>query len=509
VRERRRRLQDIIGGDVVHGCAVGCGPIKILCGLRAAAYNFRVSPAPLLSTGERRKRTYVPMTDAHPIPLLENRPRSALAGGVQSYAVALALVAASTLIGLRIAPRWGTAPVDMIYLPAVLAAAALWGIGPGLFAGIAAALAYNFFFTEPVHTFRMDRVADVVTVVVLLIVALVTSRLASGIRTQARLAAAHAERKATIAGFAGRLLSCSGEEALARSASVELRRMFHCNAMLVSGLPAPEIVAAVPTGNRLTPSDLAAAALCIETGAAAGRGTPRMQPAEWVFYPVRSADSVLAAVGLARDDGVAPVGDDQLPLLANLLDQLALALERARLESQAREFDALRERDRLRSALLSSIGHDLRPPVEAIAIGVRELRRAGSGDKELLSALGSEASRLDRYLSNLLELEPDGDQQPIRAGHVTIDLFQRGVSKDGKDVHLTPKEYAVLAELAKHPGRVLTHEHLLRVAWGPAQESQTEYLRVVVRSLRQKLERDSARPQLIVNEPAVGYRLAT
>ncbi|HEX5257976.1 MAG TPA: DUF4118 domain-containing protein [Sphingomicrobium sp.] len=447
------------------------------------------------------------MTDVPPIAIVEERSPTSIASGMQSYAVALALVALSTLIGLWIAPRWGTAAVDMIYLPAVLAAAALWGIGPGLFAGIAAALAYNFFFTEPVHTFRMNRVADVVTVVVLLIVALVTSRLASGIRSQAQLAAAHADRNATIAGFAGRLLSCSAEEDIARTACIELRRLFHCNAMLVSGLPAPGIVAAVPKGNRLTPSDIAAAALCIETGAAAGRGTSRMQPAEWVFHPVRSADSVLAAAGLARDDGAPPTGPDQLPLLTNLLDQLALALERARLENQSREFAALRERDRLRSTLLSSIGQDLRPRIEAIAASARELRRSGSGDRELVSALGSEAAGLDRYLSNLLELEPATDQQPIEAGHVTIDLFQRSVMKDGKTVHLTPKEFTVLAELTKHPGRVLSHEHLLRTAWGPAQEGQTEYLRVAIRSIRQKLEREPSHPRLIINEPGVGYRL--
>jgi two-component system sensor histidine kinase KdpD len=81
------------------------------------------------------------------------------------------------------------------------------------------------------------------------------------------------------------------------------------------------------------------------------------------------------------------------------------------------------------------------------------------------------------------------------------------VSRDGEEVHLTPKEFAVLAELAKHPGRVLTHAHLLRTAWGPAQESQIDYLRVAVRALRQKLERNPSEPHLIVNEPAVGYRL--
>jgi two-component system, OmpR family, sensor histidine kinase KdpD len=431
-----------------------------------------------------------------------------IASGIQSYAFALALVAGSTLVGLWIAPRWGTAPVDMLYLPAVLAAAALWGLGPGLAAGVSAALAYNFFFTEPVHTFRMDRGADVVTVLVLLIVALVTSRLASAIRDQARLADAHARRNATIAGLAGRLLSCSGESEIARSACIELRRLFQCNALLVSGLPEPVIVAGIPAGNRLTPSDVAAAALAIESGVPAGRGTSRSQPAEWVFYPVRSAESVLGAVALARDDGMVPVDDEQLPLLANLLDQVALALERARLEKEAREFATLRERDRLRSGLLSSIGEDLRPPIEAIGNAVRELRRNGSGDKEALSTVGTEATRLERYLSNLLELEPAAEQKPITAGEVTIDLFQRAVFRKGKRVHLTPKEYVVLSELAKHAGRVLTHEHLLRTAWGPAQESQTEYLRVAIRSIRQKLEQDSSVPRLIINEPGVGYRLA-
>lgn len=448
------------------------------------------------------------MTDLPSIDIVEERSRASLAGGIQSYAIALALVAFSTSIGLWIAPRWGTAAVDMIYLPAVLAAAALWGLGPGLLAGVAAALAYNFFFTEPVHTLRMNRLTDVVTVVVLLIVALVTSRLASGIRSQARLAEAHADRNATIAGFAGRLLSCSTEEEIGRTACIELRRLFQCNAMLVSGLPAPQIVAAVPGGNRLTPSDVAAAALCIETGSAAGRGTSRMQPAEWVFHPVRAPETVLAAVGLARDDGMSPVDEDHVPLLASLLDQVALALERARLELQAREFESLRDRDRLRSTLLSSIGQDLSPPIEAIGAAVRELRRNGSSGKELVSAIGSEASKLERYLSNLLELEPATDQQPIKAGHVTIDLFQRAVLKDGKEVHLTPKEFMILAELAKHPGRVLGHDHLLRVGWGPAQEGQTEYLRVAIRSIRQKLEREPAKPRLIVNEPGVGYRLA-
>ncbi len=438
---------------------------------------------------------------------LSRSPADTITGRIQVYAGALAMVAAVTLAGLWIAPRYGTAAVDMIYLPAVLAAAVLWGLGPALVAGIAAALAYNFFFTQPVHTFRIDRLTDVVTVGVLLVVALVTSRLAAGIRDQARLAAAHAERNATIAGFARRLLSCSSETDIAFAACEELHRLFHCNGILVSGSPVPDIVAAVPDGQRLTPSDLAAAALVLETGEKAGRGTSRSQPAEWQFHAVRSGSKVIAAAGLARDDGVVAVAPDDLPLLANLLDQLALALERARLERDAREFASVREADRIRETLLSSIGQDLGPSLAVIGNAARELRRLGSEDKDALSAIASEVAKLERYVATLVDLGPVADQQPVIAGKVRIDLFKRSVHRDGEDVHLTPKEYALLAELAKHPGRVLTREHLLTTVWGPAQINQSDYLRVAIRAIRQKLEDVPSEPTLIINEPGVGYRL--
>jgi len=448
---------------------------------------------------------YRRMADSTPT---ADNPGRLLLDGIEHYVGAVAMVAVCTLVGMWIAPRWGTAPVDMVYLPAVLAAAALWGFGPALVAGVAAALAYNFFFTVPVHTLRMDRVTDVVTVAVLLIVALVTSQLAAAIRAQARVAAAHAARNATIAGFARQLLSCGAEREIAETAAAELGSLFECNAMLVAGLPEPHIIAARPENSRLTPSDIAAAVFALESGEPAGRGTRHLQPAEWVFYPVRSTQAVIAAAGLARDDGARPVEDDRDELLSSLLDQVALALERARLEREARTLAGLHERDRLRSVLLSSIGTDLNPRLDALVDAAREQRRNRTSDKDFVSTVESEAGKLQRYVANLLDFDPVAEQQPIEAGGVSIDLFRRAVSRDGHEVHLTPKEYAVLAELAKHPGRVLTHGHLLRTGWGPAQEAQTEYLRVAIRALRQKLELDPARPRLILNEPAVGYRLA-
>ncbi len=92
-------------------------------------------------------------------------------------------------------------------------------------------------------------------------------------------------------------------------------------------------------------------------------------------------------------------------------------------------------------------------------------------------------------------------------GDVEIDLASRIVRKAGTEVHLTPKEYAFLAELAKCTGRVVTHAALLRSVWGPGHDGDVEYLRVAARGIRRKLEDDPARPNLIRNEPGVGYRL--
>ena len=96
----------------------------------------------------------------------------------------------------------------------------------------------------------------------------------------------------------------------------------------------------------------------------------------------------------------------------------------------------------------------------------------------------------------------------VRVGAVEIDLLARIVRRDGVEVHLAPREYAMLAELAVHVGKVVTHAHLLRAVWGPGHEEDVEYLRVAARGIRRKLEDGaSGAPSLIRNEPGVGYRL--
>jgi two-component system KDP operon response regulator KdpE len=122
--------------------------------------------------------------------------------------------------------------------------------------------------------------------------------------------------------------------------------------------------------------------------------------------------------------------------------------------------------------------------------------------EELLARIGATLRRTRVATGATAEVPP-----PVRVGDVEIDLTARSVLRRGELVHLTPTEFSLLAELARQPGTLLTHAHLLRRVWGPGYEMETEYVRVYVKRLRAKLEGEGA-PPLIITEPRVGYRLA-
>ncbi|MGD0623003.1 MAG: response regulator [Thermacetogeniaceae bacterium] len=100
-----------------------------------------------------------------------------------------------------------------------------------------------------------------------------------------------------------------------------------------------------------------------------------------------------------------------------------------------------------------------------------------------------------------------GDEPVLTFGGLAIDLTRRYVAVDGREIKLTPTEYELLRILVVNAGKVLTHRQLMRTVWGPSYEQETNYLRVYIRQLRQKIEPDPARPRHIVTEPGVGYRL--
>lgn len=135
--------------------------------------------------------------------------------------------------------------------------------------------------------------------------------------------------------------------------------------------------------------------------------------------------------------------------------------------------------------------------VTALDLGADDYVSKPFGISELLARLRTALRHAARQ---------DGQSEVISVGDLVVDTRAHRVTRAGEALHLTPKEYDLLHILARHAGRVLTHRQLLTAVWGPAHENDTQYLRVLVGQLRQKLEPDPARPTLIATEPGIGYR---
>jgi two-component system, OmpR family, KDP operon response regulator KdpE len=123
-------------------------------------------------------------------------------------------------------------------------------------------------------------------------------------------------------------------------------------------------------------------------------------------------------------------------------------------------------------------------------------------------SMGELLARMRVALRHRARAQSGREDGLLEAGELRVDHARRRVTLAGAEVRLTPIEYRLLTALARFPGRVLTHEHLLREVWGPTYTSQHHYLRVYMAQLRHKLERDPSRPRLLLTEPGVGYRLA-
>jgi two-component system, OmpR family, KDP operon response regulator KdpE len=148
--------------------------------------------------------------------------------------------------------------------------------------------------------------------------------------------------------------------------------------------------------------------------------------------------------------------------------------------------------------VLSAVG-DEREKVRALDAGADDYVTKPFGTDELTARIRAVLRRRD---------SGDGSDPVVRVGPVAIDLAARRVTRDGAAVHLTPIEFDLLRVLAVHRGKLVTHARLLREVWGPGYGEETHYLRVHVAHIRRKLERDPARPEIVLTDAGVGYRLA-
>ena len=359
----------------------------------------------------------------HVLPAGDDRaapPERALPGervAPLDYARAAAMVALTTGVDVTLRPVIGLNSTDLVYLVPVMAAALLFGLRPGLAAGVLAALAYNFFFLPPVYTFTIADPQNAVTVIVLLGVAVITSQLAARVRAQGALAATSARQNAALAGFARALAAAPDEVALAQALCGETAALFDARAVYLTRRDgALAILAAVPPEDALDAVARAAGDWAFDRGQPAGRGSDTLPASDWLFVPVIAAGATRAVLGLARDDSRDPVRADSRALLAALVDQAGLALTRIHAEREMAGIARLEERDRLRSALLASVGHDLRSPLTTVVATAADLRQRYGADDPAFAALATEAARLQRFVTNLL------DMARVEAGALKLDL---------------------------------------------------------------------------------------
>ena len=145
--------------------------------------------------------------------------------------------------------------------------------------------------------------------------------------------------------------------------------------------------------------------------------------------------------------------------------------------------------------VLSAVG-DERQKVRALDAGADDYVTKPFGSEELLA----------RMRAVLRRRSEEGDAA-VRVGDLEIDLADRTVRRNGKQLHLTPIEFDLLSKLAEHPGRLVTHRQLLQEVWGPGYEDETHYLRVHFAHVRAKIEPDPSNPRFVITEPGIGYRL--
>ncbi len=342
------------------------------------------------------------------VSLAGSTPRAARIGtepdaSATQYARAAALVALTTAIGVLLGHALGVQGVDLLYLLPVMAAASRGGLWPGLLAGVLSALAFNFFFLPPIYTFTIANPQNAVTLLVLLAVAFATSQLAARVRAQADLAQTSARQNAALAGFARQLGAIATEAELAQALAGECARLFDAHALFLSPRDGTlAIVAAVPPETRINDVARAAAEWVVDRAQPAGRGSDTLPAADWLFVPVMAGTQARAVLGLSREDGRDPVRADRRATLSALAEQAGLALARIRSEADLGRVARLEERDRLRAALLASVGHDLRTPLTTILGAAREI--AGRGHDPVADALHGETLRLQRFVTNLLDM---------------------------------------------------------------------------------------------------------
>ena len=347
--------------------------------------------------------------------------RSARPFNWSGTSIGLALVAATTGVAVAVASWIGPNSVDLLYLIPVIATATLFGLRPALIASISAALTYNFFFLPPIYTFTISDPQNAITFLVLTGVAIVASQLTGRLKREANIGARTSAENAAIAAFGQQLAAVADEEGTGAAVCEEIAAMLDVSTLLITRKGTEIAIIGGQKGQSpLGPIDVAAAEWALDRGEATGRDTGTLAASDWQFHPLITSLGVLAVLAVGSNGSGPPIPPDKRILCTTLLGQATLAHERIKLESQARNIDALKQRDDLRATLLSSIGHDLKTPLTAV-VAAADALSAEHGDNATSKTLKAEARRLRRVFDDLVEMTRiEADALVVR--HDVIDL---------------------------------------------------------------------------------------
>ena len=382
-KSTRSRWFELLNGSVVRDLLRACGNISVhvIAGEEVAGEPV---PKKTVRTAERQE-------PFDPTPYI------------------FALLAVGTAVGVSdlLWPWIGVQNTDLVFLTAVVAIAVRFGLWPSLLASVVSALCYNFFFTEPYYTFSIADPRNVIAVVFFTIVAIVVSNVAARARTLAVTAMARARTTESLYVFSRKLAGVGTLDDLLWATAYQTALMLKVRVVLL--LPengSIAVKAGYPPEDILDEADLAAAKWAWEHNRPAGRGSDTLPGAKRLFLPMRTGRGAIGVVGIDSDKPGPLLTPDQRRLLDALIDQAALAIERVHLVDDLDQAKRRAEADRLRSALLTSISHDLKTPLAAIlgAAGTlrgftRELDDQGRVD--LLSTIIEESERLNRFIANL------------------------------------------------------------------------------------------------------------
>jgi two-component system, OmpR family, sensor histidine kinase KdpD len=326
------------------------------------------------------------------------------------YVVATLAVAVALGIDELIKPIVGVENVDLVFMTAIVAIAVRYGLLPSLFASVIASLCYNFFFLPPIYTFTITDPTNVAAFVIFIVMAVLVSNVAARVRTQAMSAIDRARTTEALYAFSRKLAGVGTLDDVLWATAYQAALLLKVRVVLL--LPengSIAVRAGYPPEDTLDDADLAAARWAWEHNRSAGRGSDTLPGAKRLFLPMRTGRGAIGIVGIDSDKPGPLLTPDQRRQLDALIDQGALAIERVFLVEDVDRAKRGMEADRLRSALLTSISHDLKTPLAAILGAAGTMRQlSGALDDaakaELLATIIDESERLNRFIANLLDI---------------------------------------------------------------------------------------------------------